>query len=187
MRAATRSRRSSRSCWRSRSECGSPVIAIAVLASTLDAVTPLPPSHGLHLIYDNRSSGGARTSSAQAPERSGETWGKCPLRRPGHAQVTPWSRPGRAQVRSMTTPRCAKGSKPSRDRPAGRGWPRVAPALRRAPRHRTGRTPRPARSRPPAAPPRALAGRQNPHRVVATFRLSVRNYDPDPLKLRKLG
>src|SRR5713101_5103732 len=74
-----------------------------------------------------------------------------------------------------------------RHRPAGRGWPRVAPALRRAPRHRTGRTPRPARSRPPAAPPRALAGRQNPHRVVATFRLSVRNYDPDPLKLRKLG
>ncbi len=26
------------------------------------------------------------------------------LRRPGHAQVMPWSRPGRAQVRSMTTP-----------------------------------------------------------------------------------
>src|SRR6266446_1455766 len=30
--------------------------------------------------------------------------GESALRRPGHAQVTPWSRPGRAQVRSMTTP-----------------------------------------------------------------------------------
>jgi hypothetical protein len=31
-----------------------------------------------------------------APVRPGES----ALRRPGHAQVTPWSRPGRAQVRA---------------------------------------------------------------------------------------
>src|SRR5713101_7067685 len=39
----------------------------------------------------------ARTSSAQAPERSGKTWGKCPEKarsRSGHALVASWSYTG---------------------------------------------------------------------------------------------
>ena len=46
-------------------------------------LTPLAPA--VDLDRDN-----ARTSSAQAPERSGETWGKCPEKarsRSGHALV----------------------------------------------------------------------------------------------------
>src|SRR5713101_472351 len=47
-------------------------------------ITSLPSARGKR----------ARTSSAQAPERSGETWGKCPEKarsRSGHALVASWS------------------------------------------------------------------------------------------------
>jgi len=45
-------------------------------------------------VISRRSAQGARTSSAQAPERSGETWEKCPKKarsRSGHALVASWS------------------------------------------------------------------------------------------------
>src|SRR5712691_12974216 len=48
-------------------------------------------------VYEDVRGERARTSSAQAPERSGETWGKCPEKarsRSGHALVASWSGTG---------------------------------------------------------------------------------------------
>ena len=52
----------------------------------------------------------ARTSSAQAPERSGETWGKCPEKarsRSGHALVASWSCTGLGQLALFGCPGAA--------------------------------------------------------------------------------
>ena len=48
----------------------------------------------------------ALATPAQGPERSCETWGKCPAKaglRSGHALVASWSRIGSGRL-SMTTP-----------------------------------------------------------------------------------
>src|SRR6059036_20177 len=74
-----------------------------------------------------------------------------------------------------------------RHRAPDRGRPRAPSAVRCAAGRRTGGAPRPPRSRSPAPAPRAATGHPDRGSVVATFRLSARNYDPDPLELRKLG
>ncbi len=47
----------------------------------------------------------SRRTSQRRPPSAPVRPGESALRRPGHAQVTPWSRPGRAQVRAG----CARG------------------------------------------------------------------------------
>jgi hypothetical protein len=73
--------------------------------AALDARKSIVAIDPVGIMMDTKGTPPVR-ASAQAPERSGETWGKCPEKarsRSGHALVASWSCTGSCGL-SMTTP-----------------------------------------------------------------------------------